>query len=173
MCRDGFDKNGLPVVVMMIQNKKPDSRHPFSDDLVMRELDIVKKNYPELIEDIILVTNADIVKNGKTLAEKGYQAQLWLCGEDREAPYKKMAETQKYREQGGYPDDFTTYTGTGRTENVSGTLAREAIKSDDKKEFVRIMPKGTDRLFSDFQAEISAVKESTMQPLSDFLEEIL
>ena len=169
MLLDGKDKNGSPAVVMIIQNKKPDNRHPFSDDLVRKELDIVKKNYPELIEDIILVTNADMVKNGKTLAENGYQAQLWLCGEDREAPYKKMADTQKYRDQGGYPDDFTTYTGTGRVDNVSGTLAREAIKNGDKKEFKRIMPNGTDKLFNEFAEEMSNVNEDETQSLSDFV----
>lgn len=169
MLLDGQDKNGLPAVVMMIQNKRPDSRHPFSDDLVEQELEIVKKSYPGLIEDIILVSNADMVKNGNTLADKGYQAQLWLCGDDREAPYKRMAENERYRSEGGYPDAFTTFTGTGRVEGVSGTAAREAIKTGDKKAFKATMPKGTERLFDKFVEEISKVNESWYQSLSDYI----
>lgn len=171
MIADGKAKNGLPTVIMIIQNKKPDSRHPFSDDIIQKELDIVEKNYPDLIEDIIMVTNADIVKNGKALQEKGYQAQLWLCGDDREAPYKKMAENPKYRADGGYPDGFTTYTGTGRTEGVSGTAAREALKAGDHEAFKKIVPKGVDKLFSKFADEISKVNEMAEYEggLSDYL----
>lgn len=169
MLIDGQKKNGLPAVILMIQNKKPDSRHPFSDELVKKELDIVKKNYPYLIEDIFLVSNADIVKNGKLLQEHGYRAELWLCGDDREAPYKKMAENQKYRTEGGYPESFTTYTGTGRVEGVSGTAAREALKAGDQKAFDSLVPKGASKLFKEFQDEISSVKESGVPALSEWL----
>lgn len=167
MCKDGYDKNGFPTVVLMITNKRPDSRHPFSNDLVAKELEIVKKNYP-FVEDIFLVSNADIVKAGQLLKENGYTAHLWLCGDDRESQYKRMTSNPKYREQGGYPDDFTTYTGTGRTEGVSGTAVREAIKNGDRETFKKLMPKGTDKLFKEFEDEISKVNES-YQPLSEYL----
>lgn len=159
MVLDGEKKNGLPAVVLMIQNKKPDARHPFSDSLVKKEIDLLKKHYP--IEDVILVSNADIVKAGQTLNESGYTAHLWLCGDDREAAYKKQAENPKYREQGSYPEDFTTYTGTGRIEGVSGTAAREAIATSDLKAYKKVMPEGTDRLFSAFQEEMLEINESS------------
>jgi cytidyltransferase-like protein len=172
MCEDGFKKNGLPVVILMISNKKFDSKHPFTDSLIEKELEIVKKNY-KFIQDVLWVTNADIVKAGQLLGEHDYQAQLWLCGDDREEAYRKQAHNPKYREQGGYPEDFTTYTGSGRTEGVSGTAVRKSIQNDDRKAFDNLMPKGTGKLFDEFKEEISKVSESNSQSLVDFLEEII
>lgn len=171
MLKDGFDYNGLPAVVLMIQNKKPDARHPFSDHLIRKEIELLKKSN-SCIADVLLVSNADIVKAGQLLTDHGYQAQLWLCGDDREAAYKKQAENPKYRSQGGHPDTFTTYTGTGRVEGVSGTAAREAIKSDDIQAYKKVMPVGTERLFDSFREELESVKENATS-LSDYLKEIL
>ena len=172
MCKDGYDKNGLPAVVLLVDNNKFDPKHPFSNELVLKELDIVKKNN-DFIEDVILITGkASISWAGTILNENGYVPHLWLCGDDREARYKAQL-TPKYREWGKLPDDFTTYTGTGRTEGVSGTAVREAVKNGDKNEFKKLMPKGTERLFNEFQDEISKVQESSFVSLADYLEETL
>ena len=167
MLKDGFDKNGYPAVVFMIANKKFDSKHPFSDELIAKEMAIVKKNY-DFVAETVPATSADIVKIGQKLAEMGYEAHLWLCGDDREAAFKRQAENPKYREQGQFPDDFTTYTGTGRTEGVSGTAVRESIKADDKKKFESLMPKGTSDMFDEFKEAISQVKES-MKDLENYI----
>ena len=167
MLKDGFDKNGYPAVVFMIANKKFDSKHPFSDELIAKEMDIVKKNY-DFVAETVPATSADIVKIGQKLAEMGYEAHLWLCGDDREAAFKRQAENPKYREQGQFPDDFTTYTGTGRTEGVSGTAVRESIKADDKKKFESLMPKGTSAMFEEFKEAILQVKES-MRDLENYI----
>ncbi len=174
MLLDGKEKNGLPVVVLIVKNTKFDSRHPFSDELTLKELDIVKKNYPGLIEDTFFVSKANIVECGEVLRDNGYQAQLWLCGEDNIKNYKAMVSTPKYIEQGGYPEGFDIYTGTGRVEGVSGTAAREALKAGDKKAFKAIMPKGTDKLFDKFVEEISKInEEDEIQGLSDFVIEAI
>ncbi len=167
MLKDGYDKNGYPAVVFMIANKKFDSKHPFSDELIAKEMEIVKKKY-KFVADTVPATNADIVKIGQKLAEMGYEAHLWLCGDDREAQFKRQAENPKYREQGQFPDDFTTYTGTGRTEGVSGTAVRNALKADNKKEFKKLVPDGVDVLFDDLKKEIDAVKES-MKNLVEYI----
>lgn len=173
MCKDGYDKNGLPVVVFLVDNKKFDTRHPFSNDLVLKELEIVKKNN-SFITDIFIVSKANIVEMGETLKEHGYSAHLWLCGEDREEKYRTTQITKKYIEWGGYPEDFTTYTGSGRVEGVSGTAVREAVKSGDEKTFKKLMPKGTEKLFKEFQSELSKVQESEdRQGLSDFVVEAI
>ena len=39
MLKDGYDKNGYPAVVFMISNKKFDSKHPFSDELIAKEME--------------------------------------------------------------------------------------------------------------------------------------
>lgn len=174
MLLDGREKNGLPVVVLMVKNTKFDSRHPFPDDLILKELDIVKKNYPGLIEDTFFVSKANIVECGEVLRDNGYQAQLWLCGEDNIKNYKGMVNTPKYIEQGGFPEGFDIYTGTGRVEGVSGTATREALKAGDKKAFKAIMPKGTDKLFDKFVEEISKInEEDEIQGLSDFVIEAI
>ena len=167
MLKDGFDKNGYPAVVFMIANKKFDSKHPFSDELIAKEMDIVKKNY-KFVAETVPATSADIVKIGQKLAEMGYEAHLWLCGDDREAQFKRQAENPKYREQGQFPDDFTTYTGTGRTEGVSGTAVRNALKANDKEAFIKLVPKGVDKLFDDLKSEIDKVQES-MKSLSNYI----
>lgn len=150
MLKDGYDKNGYPAVVFMISNKKFDSKHPFSDELIAKEMDIIKKHYKFLVETVP-ATNADIVKIGQKLDELGYEAHLWLCGDDREAQFKRQAENPKYRKLGNFPDDFTTYTGSGRVEGVSGTAVREAIKNNDIKKFKTLMPDGTSKLFDEFK----------------------
>jgi hypothetical protein len=176
MCQDGYDKNGYPTVVLMITNKRPDARHPFSDNLIKKEIETVKKS-SDAIEAVLMVSNADIVKAGQLLKDNGYTAHLWLCGDDRVEAYNRQAENPKYREQGGYPEDFQTYTGSGRVEGVSGTAAREALKDGDEKRFKDVMPKGTEKLFNEFRNEISKVQESNTkthtQTLIDYLEEVL
>ena len=161
MLKDGYDKNGYPAIVFMISNKKFDNKHPFSDELISKEMDIIKNNYDFIIETVP-AASADIVKIGEKLYEMGYEAHLWLCGDDREAPFKRMAENPKYREQGHFPDDFTTYTGTGRTEGVSGTAVRDAIRMSDKEQFEKLMPKGTQILFNEFKNEIMKIKENVI-----------
>ena len=169
MLEDGYKKNGFPAVVFMIANRKFDSKHPFKDETIAEEMKIVKKNY-DFIADIYPADNADIVKIGQKLAEEGYQAHLWLCGDDREAQFKRQAENPKYREQGHFPDDFTTYTGTGRTEGVSGTAVRDSLKADDRDKFDSLVPKGVSRMFDKMQEEVNSVQESQRISLAEYVQ---
>ncbi len=173
MLQDGYDKNGYPAVVFMIANKKFDEKHPFSDDLIAKEMTIVKKNY-KFIADIIPADSADIVKIGNKLSELGYEAHLWLCGDDREAQFKRQAENPKYQGLGGFPADFTTYTGTGRVDGVSGTAVRTALRNDDKDTFKKLIPKGVDVMFDDFKYAINKINERWhMKSLSEYICEAL
>jgi hypothetical protein len=174
MCKDGYDKNKLPCVIMMIENKKYDEKHPFTDETIKREIDILKlKN--KFIEDVILVKSADIVKAGQALFEAGYEPQLWLCGDDRVAQYDRMISKEQYRIDGHLPEKFATYTGKGRTEGVSGTAAREALKNNDLQAFKRIMPDGADKLYNEMRDELlKVVKEhNETHSLSEYLKENL
>ena len=172
MCKDGYEKNNLPCVIMMIENKKYDEKHPFSDKLMKKEIELIKMRY-KFIEDVIPVKSADIVKAGQALYDSGYEPHLWLCGDDRVAQYDRMISKEQYRIDGHLPEDFATYTGKGRTEGVSGTAAREALKNDDLQAFKRIMPEGTDRLFNDMRDELLNVVKEGYTSLSDFLKENL
>ena len=173
MLQDGYDKNGLPAVVFMIANKKFDEKHPFSDELIAKEMDIVKKNY-KFIADIIPANSADIVKIGQKLTDLGYEAHLWLCGDDREAQFKRQAENPKYQEQGKFPSDFTAYTGSGRVEGVSGTAVRNALKNNDKATFKKLTPKGVDVMFDSFREAMNKINERhCIISLSKYLNESL
>jgi len=65
--------------------------------------------------------------------------------------------------------------------SISGTKVRNAISTDDKETFKKMMPKGTDVLFDDFKLALETapkepekkkrkVKEQ-MKPLKDFINE--
>lgn len=161
MLKDGYDKNGYPAVVFMISNKKFDSKHPFSDELIRKELDVVKKKY-SFIADVLPATNANIVEMGKTLHEGGYVPHLWLCGDDRETQFKRQATNPKYQDEGFLPNDFTTYTGTGRIEGVSGTAVRNALKEDNKDLFITLVPDGVGKMYDEFKKEIDKITEQML-----------
>lgn len=167
MLKDGYDKNGYPAIVFMISNKKFDSKHPFSDNIIRKELDIIKKKYA-FIADVLPATNANIVEMGKMLHKNGYMPHLWLCGDDREAQFKRQATNPKYKDEGFLPNDFTTYTGTGRTEGVSGTAVRNALKEDNKELFVSLVPAGIEKLYDEFKEEIDKISEQ-MLDINNFI----
>lgn len=156
MLKDGYDKNGYPTVVFIISNKKFDNKHPFSDELIHKEMNIIKQRY-KFVADIIPITNANIITVGQKLDEIGYIPHLWLCGDDREAEFKRQAENPKYRESGKLPDDFSVYTGIGRTEGVSGTAVRDALKADNKEVFENLVPEGVDVMFDEMKIEINTI----------------
>ena len=167
MVEYGFKENGLPTVMLMIHNKKMDSKHPFTDELIQKEMELIKNSCPN-IEDTIYVDNADLVKFGQKLQEKEYEAQLWITGSDRLDSYKKMAENPKYQEQGGYPSSFTTLEVPRTDEDISATKVREAIKNDDIETFKKMMPKGSEKLFDEFKEQLSNIKEG-MKSLKDYI----
>jgi hypothetical protein len=118
-------------------DNKVDIKHPFPSSMLLPLYkDLFKKN--NMIEDIILVKNADIVKIGETLYEKGYQIQSWSCGTDRFDSYDKMAK--KYAEQAHLSDDYQTLEIKRSDEDISATKVRQAILDDDYKTFVSMTP---------------------------------
>jgi predicted nucleotidyltransferase len=86
-----------------------------------------------------------------------------------------MISKEQYRIDGHLPEKFATYTGKGRTEGVSGTAARDALKNNDLQAFKRIMPDGTDKLYNQMRDELlKVVKEhNETHSLSEYLKENL
>ena len=171
MIEYGFKENGLTTVILMIHNKKMDSQHPFDDELIQKEMELIKNSCPN-IEDTIYVDNADLVKFGQKLKEKEYEAQLWITGSDRLASYKRMAENPKYQEQGGYPSSFTTLEVPRTDEDISATKVREVINNDDIDTFKKMMPKGSEKLFNEFKDQLSNIKEG-MKSLKTYIIEYI
>ncbi len=171
MIEYGLKHNGLPTVIFMISNKKIDKRHPFSDELIQKEMDMLKKSL-EGIENTVYVSSADIVKLGQWCYENNYEPQFWITGSDRLAAYKRQAENPKYQDLGHFPSSFTTLEVPRTDEDISATKVREAIMNDDLATFKKMMPNGTEKLFNEFKEALSQVKESHTS-LLDFIQERL
>ena len=171
MIEYGLKQNGLPTVVFMISNKKMDKKHPFSDELMQKEMDMLKKSLKG-IENTVYVNSADIVKLGQWCYENNYEPQFWITGSDRLAAYKRQAENPKYQDLGHFPSSFTTLEVPRTDEDISATKVREAIMNDDLDTFKKMMPNGTEKLFDEFKEALSQVKESHIS-LIDFIQERL
>ncbi len=129
----------IPTVICMIDtpDNKVDERHPFPSTLL---LPIYKDQFKRdsKVEDIVLIKNADIVKIGEILKEKGMQIASWTCGTDRVESYMKMAD--RYKEQAGLSDDFEVIEIKRSDEDISATKARQALLDDNKLEFYKLTP---------------------------------
>lgn len=169
MIEYGLKYNGLPTVIFMISNKKMDKKHPFSDELIQKEMDMLKKSLNG-IENTVYVNSADIVKLGQWCYENNYEPQLWITGSDRLAAYKRQAENPKYQDLGHFPSSFTTLEVPRTDEDISATKVREAIMNDDLDTFKKMMPEGTEKLFDDFKEALSQVKECKVS-LLDYIQE--
>lgn len=166
-----YKENGYPVVLCLIHNTKFDVKHPFDDKLIEKEINTCWKG-KDFYQDIIWVKNAAIDKIGEELKKKEYSAHLWGCGTDREKMYKAMASNPKYITD--FPDDFKVFVvkrddTSSAVDGISATKVREAIKSDDKAEFVKMMPGGAEKLFDEFKEALSKVNESHCS-LEDYID---
>lgn len=139
-------------------------KRPFTNELILKELDIVKQNNQNII-DVVLVTNAfeAFARFNKFILDNRdtYEAQYWMCGDDRADNYKDIIEKSKDAlaiERNGeefenvIKNTIEVNTGHGRTKGVSGTAVRAAIINNDKQAFTKIMPPGVDAMFDEFVA---------------------
>lgn len=169
MIEYGLKHNGLPTVIFMISNKKMDKKHPFSDELIQKEMDMLKKSLKG-IENTAYVSSADIVKLGQWCYENNYEPQFWITGSDRLAAYKRQAENPKYQDLGHFPSSFTTLEVPRTDEDISATKVREAIMNDDLDTFKKMMPEGTEKFFDEFKEALSEIKECKVS-LTDYIQE--
>lgn len=163
------------ILVVSTPKEKVDSRHPFDDELMKKEFDLIKKKYSDKIEDIFYVKSADICAWGELLKSKGYCASVWLTGTDEFTFYKGMAmKVPEYEEKnrdnrdckGAYTKSFYVEeikrdeNSTDFTETISGTKVRESLRNDDKELFKKMMPDGVDSLFDEFKESLLNAPES-------------
>lgn len=178
-------KQNTLVLVISTPQEKVDSRHPFTDDLMQKEFDIIKKSYPE-IEDILYVNNADICAWGEMIKQLGYQASVWITGSDEYARYKPMAiKVPQYEESNRDNRDFKdacsksfyveevkrAESSNDFLETVSGTKVREALKNGDIDVFKKMMPKGVDKLFNEFKVAVENAPEPVKKSKSKRIKE--
>jgi hypothetical protein len=137
-------------------------KRPFTNELIEKELEIVKKNNKNIIDVIPVINMFDaLIQFNKFMTDNAdqYEPQFLMCGDDRADAYAENID--KYDElddawQSGkkipnlLKGKLKVNIGKGRTEGVSGTDVRKAILNKDKSAFEKIMPKGVGKMFDEF-----------------------
>lgn len=153
-----------PNNVVLSEHEKDIMKRPFSNELINKELDIIKSNNKNLIYDVVYVSNmfeALIMFNDFIIEHKDeFEPGNLICGDDRYETYSKTVN--KYDELDSilynkkvrnYLQDKLNVLYLKRNQKVvSGTKVREAIIKNDKSTFVSIMPSGVgDKMWVDFK----------------------
>ena len=172
----------------LTEQEKELLKRPFTNALIDKELEIVKKSNKNII-DVIPVVNMfeALARFNKFILDNSdkYEPQYWMCGDDRVDEYSTLID--KYDklaiERGGEEFEnvvkgrLKTNIGKGRTEGVSGTDVRKSILNKDKAAFEKIMPKGVGSLFNDFTKAFddfktqlqNIIKEHKMMTLKEYI----
>lgn len=145
-------------------------KRPFTNELVNKELEIVKKNNSNII-DIVYVRDAFqayAMFNKFILDHKDeWEPQYWMCGDDRKAQYQaildkgydKLAIEKDGEEFENVCTGIELNLGKGRTEGISGTAVRKSIITDDKVKFGQLMPQGVSSMFVEFKDAFNQFKD--------------
>lgn len=176
----------------LTEQQKELLKRPFTNELIDKELDIVKKNCDKIIEVVPVISayQAFAMFNKFILDHKDeYEPNYWMCGDDRVDNFTSMIEKddEVAIDRGGqkYPNvckgKLKTNIGKGRTKGISGTAVRKSILNNDKSAFSSIMPKGVDSMFNDFVNAfhefkgklLNLIKESRMSLSEYVLEKLL
>ena len=169
-CEDAYKKNGYPVFIFYTPNKQFDDRKPFDDNLLEKEYDILTRTY-DYIEGYDWMQFPQPVRMCRVLKEKGYEGILWLAGEDRIDNYKKLLNDKSIDKITNelnvhVPEIYLT------NRYSSATAVREAIKNNDKKRYIELMPNGTQNLYNEFREQIKKLNESKQyKSLIQFIKE--
>ena len=152
-------------------------KRPFTNDLIEKELEIVKRSNKKYFEDVIYVTNAyeAIADFASKVAEGLYEPNYLMCGDDRVDTYSKMINADKpWKTPDGKEVEnvlkgkLEVNIGKGRTEGVSGTAVRASIIKNDKSAFAKIMPAGADAMFDDFVAAFKTFKSTLANTVNEY-----
>lgn len=163
--------------VKLTENEKEILKRPFTNELIERELDVVKNSNKKYFEDVIYVKNAyeAIADFAYKVSEGLYEPNYLMCGDDRIDTYTKMIESDKpWKTANGdevenvLKGKMTVNIGKGRTEGVSGTAVRAAIIKKDKAAFSKIMPNGADKMFDTFVEAFENFKRALEGTINEY-----
>lgn len=133
-------------------------KRPFTNELIEKEFDVLKRQYKKQFVDIIYVKNAyeALADFASKVVEGLYEPNYLMCGDDRLDNYTKLIEDTKIWKtltgdcENVLKGKLKPNIGKGRTEGVSGTAVRKSIIKKDKSAFSSIMPNGVDSMFDSF-----------------------
>ena len=175
----------------LTEQEKELLKRPFTNELIDKELELVKKANKNII-DVIPVTHAydALGRFNAYLTEHKdeYEPGYWMCGDDRVDSYSEMIDKYdeletEFKSGKNLPNIckgvLKTNIGKGRTKGVSGTAVRKAILNKDKVAFEKIMPKGAGAIFNDFIKAFddfkiqlqNIIKEHKMMTLKEYITE--
>ena len=152
-------------------------KRPFTNELIEKELEIVKQANKKYFVDVIYVTNAyEALTDFASKVQQGlYEPKYLMCGDDRVDTYTKMIEADKpWKTANGDEIEnvlkgrLTVNIGKGRTEGVSGTAVRASIIKNDKSAFAKIMPNGADKMFNDFVDAFKRFKDTLKHTINEY-----
>lgn len=152
-------------------------KRPFTNELIEKELEIVKKANSRYFVDVIYVTNAyEALTDFASKVQAGtYEPKYLMCGDDRVDTYTKMIESDKPWKtvdsdeiENVLKGKLTVNIGKGRTEGVSGTAVRASIIKNDKAAFAKIMPTGADKMFNDFVDAFKRFKDTLKHTINEY-----
>lgn len=175
----------------LTEQEKELLKRPFTNELINKELDIIKRNNKNIIAVVPVINAYDALFrfNAFITEHPEYEPQYWMCGDDRVDRFSEMigkydelpTELNGSKKLPNILDGrLTTNIGKGRTKGVSGTAVRASIISKDKAAFSNIMPRGVDGMFDDFVNAFEEfkgilaglIKESKLN-LAEFIKENL
>ena len=144
-------ESGVPTVLCVIETTKQDARHPFLTTQIADTLD-------------------EMCKKEESLA--GWVLVSWSCGTDRFSDYNRMAT--RYKNDAGLDEDFRVIEVKRGDDDISATKAREALKSNDQKEYQKLVPKSWWNSFQKLREIIMSLDEEYgLKSLRNYLTESL
>ena len=154
-CMDAGAINLCSTVIFYILNEKFDFEHPFSNELIEKELNIIKDSYGGLIRDIIWIRRPMPNLLCRLLHERGMVPKLWLAGSDRIESYKKLIQGDKIRSEFGFEPPELIET----KRYCSATDVRNALLANDWKNYWTRMPECTHDLYDEFREQILKINK--------------
>jgi cytidyltransferase-like protein len=152
--KDLYEKNGLPVVVFIINNPKIDNnRKPFSTETQFKMFNTLKGTYP-FIKDFMFLPQASIDKIFNKLRPK-YEPVLWGTGTDRMKSYGYQVNNQKYRNELNVDSSFKLSEVERDESNISASKVRDILKTDNSLKFKSYVPMCIHSMYNDFKNELS------------------
>ena len=146
----------------LTEQEKDILKRPFSNDLIDKELQIIKQTNKNIIDIVPVVNMFDaLMKFNKFITDNSdkYEPQYLMCGDDRAEAYTE--NINKYDELDDQlqsnkkipnllKNKLKVNIGSGRVEGISGTDVRKVILNKDKTTFEKIMPEGIGLMFDEF-----------------------
>lgn len=131
-----IDNAKNPVVVGIVKGKnssKDKERNPFPFDV---QAEIIKAAGGNKVVDVIEIPFMNYVQIVSDLREKGLEVTEVMSGDDRLKEYQRFID--KYSEPMNW-DINVRADATERTEGISGTAARQALRNDDYEGVKKVM----------------------------------